>query len=191
MAGGAVNTPQLLMLSGIGDEQQLRRHGIAVHHHSPEVGRGLMDHFVAGLGYSVDDGSLFSAAGFSELVNYLLRRKGALTSCIEEAYGFVRSRSDLPLPDLEIMFSSAPFFDQGLVAPTEHAVILGAILLTPVSRGHITLRSADPTAKPSIDPRYLSDSAGVDRNAVLCGLRTCTALASAPSLYGAGTPAAS
>ncbi|WP_213933758.1 GMC family oxidoreductase [Rhodococcus sp. B50] len=182
VAGGAVNTPQLLMLSGIGDEQHLRRHGISVHHHLPEVGQGLTDHFVAGLGYSVDDGSLFSAGTISEFVNYLLRRKGTLTSCVEEAYGFVRSRPDLSVPDLEIFFSPAPFFDQGLVVPTQHTVIIGAILLAPVSRGQITLRSADHTVKPIIDPRYLSDSAGIDRNAMLEGLRLCSVLASAPSL---------
>ncbi|RZK74156.1 MAG: FAD-binding protein [Rhodococcus sp. (in: high G+C Gram-positive bacteria)] len=182
LASGAVNTPQLLMLSGVGDEQHLRRHGIAVHHHLPEVGRGLTDHFVSAFGYSVDDGSLFAADKIPELVNYLLRRKGMLTSNVEEAYGFARSRPDLPLPDLEILFAPAPFFEEGLVAPTAHAVVIGAVLLKPVSRGQITLRSADPAAKPVIDPRYLSDTDGIDRNAMLEGLRICAALASAPSL---------
>ncbi|MEU5842305.1 GMC family oxidoreductase N-terminal domain-containing protein [Rhodococcus sp. NPDC047139] len=182
VAGGTVNTPQLLMLSGIGDEQELRRHGIEVHHHLPEVGRGLTDHFVTGLGYSVEGGSLFSAGKLSELVKYLLRRKGTLTSCIEEAYGFVRSRPDLTLPDLEVCFSAAPFFGQGLVAPTEHAVVIAVALLRPVSRGEVRLRSADASEKPIIDPHYLSDKDGIDRNALLEGLRLCSALASVPAL---------
>ncbi|MDT2009713.1 hypothetical protein FXW78_48840 [Rhodococcus opacus] len=108
----------------------------------------------------------------------LLRLRGPRTSNVEEAYGFARSRPDLPLPDLEILFGPAPFFEEGLIAPTAHAVVL----LKPVSRGQITLRSADPAAKPVIDPRYLSDSDGIDRNAMLEGLRMCAALASAPSL---------
>ena len=105
-----------------------------------------------------------------------------LTSNVAEAYGFARSRPDLSLPNLEILFAPAPFFDEELVAPTAHAVVMGAILLKPVSRGQITLRSADPAAKPVIDPRYLSDSDGIDRNAMLEGLRICAALAAAPSL---------
>ena len=182
LAGGAVNTPQLLMLSGVGDEQQLRRHGITVLHHLPEVGRNLTDHFVSAFGYSVESGSLFAADKIPELVNYLVRRKGMLTSNVAEGYGFARSRADLPLPDLEILFAPAPFFEEGLVAPTAHAVVIGAILLKPASRGQITLRSADPAAKPVIDPCYLSDRDGVDRNAMMEGLRICSALASTPSL---------
>ncbi|SEC56495.1 GMC oxidoreductase [Rhodococcus jostii] len=129
-----------------------------------------------------DGGSLFAADKIPGLVNYLLRWKGMLTSNVEEAYGFARSRPDLPLPDLEILFAPAPFFEERLVAPTAHPVVIGVVLLEPVSRGQITLRSADPAGKPVIDPRYLSDSDGIDRNAMLDGLRICAALASAPSL---------
>ncbi|MFD4179709.1 GMC family oxidoreductase [Rhodococcus sp. NPDC058514] len=181
LSGGAINTPQLLMLSGIGDEQHLRGHGISVQHHLPEVGRNLTDHLVSMLGYSVESDSLFAAEKIPELVNYLVRRRGMLTSNVAEAYGFTRSRAELALPDLELIFGPAPFFDEGLVPATEHAAVIGTILLKPESRGEITLRSADHADKPIIDPRYLSDS-GVDRRAMLEGLRVCDALASAPAL---------
>ncbi|MFC7449727.1 GMC family oxidoreductase [Rhodococcus daqingensis] len=182
LAGGAINTPQLLMLSGIGDEQHLREHGIAVRHHLPEVGRNLTDHLVSMLGYRVESDSLFAAEKLPELVNYLVRRRGMLTSNVAEAYGFTRSREDLALPDLELIFGPAPFFDEGLVPATEHAAVIGTILLKPESRGEISLRSANHEDKPIIDPRYLSDSGGVDRRAMLEGLRVCEALASAPAL---------
>lgn len=182
LAGGAINTPQLLMLSGIGDETHLREHGIDVHHHRPEVGRNLSDHLVSMLGYRVEAGSLLTAERVPELVNYLTRRRGMLTSNVAEAYGFVRSREDVGLPDLELIFGPAPFFDEGLIAQTEHAAVIGSILLDPKSRGHIRLRSADPFDKPVIDPGYLSDSGGVDRQTMLAGLALCDKVASQPAL---------
>ncbi|WP_328394577.1 GMC family oxidoreductase [Nocardia sp. NBC_00416] len=170
LCGGAINTPQLLMLSGIGDEQQLRAHDIPVLRHSREVGRNLTDHLVSLIGFGVDSGTLFDAEKPRQLLDYLIRRRGMLTSNVGEAYGFVRSRPDLELPDLEIIFGPAPFFDEGIGIAPGHAVALGPILLKPRSRGTVTL-AADPAAKVLVDPNYLSDSEGADRAAVLEGLR--------------------
>ena len=118
-----------------------------------------------------------------ELLNYLIRRRGMLTSNVGEAYGFVRSRPELDLPDLELVFAPAPFFDEGLGDPYDgHAVVFGPILLKPHSRGSITLRSSDPMDKPIIDPRYLSDDAGVDRAALMSGLRMCAQIAESPAM---------
>jgi choline dehydrogenase-like flavoprotein len=105
-----------------------------------------------------------------------------LTSNVGEAYGFVRSRADLELPDLELIFAPAPFYDEALVPAAGHGVVFGPVLVAPESRGQITLRSADPHDKPVIDPRYLSDPGGVDRAAMLAGLRICAEIADAPSL---------
>ncbi|WP_068036618.1 GMC family oxidoreductase [Nocardia speluncae] len=171
LCGGAINTPQLLMLSGIGGEQQLRAHGIPVLHHIPDVGRNMSDHLVSLIGFGVDSGTLFDAEKPRQLLDYLLRRRGLLTSNVGEAYGFVRSRPDLELPDLEIIFGPAPFFDEGIGVAPGHAVALGPILLRPRSRGTVTLTGADPAAKPLVDPKYLSDSEGADRAALLEGLR--------------------
>jgi choline dehydrogenase-like flavoprotein len=183
VCAGAVNTPQLLMLSGIGDRDQLAEHGVEVAHHAPEVGRNLLDHLCTPVGFDVRHDSLFTAEKPLELVRYLLRRRGMLTSNIGEAYGFVRSRPDLELPDLELLFAPAPFFDEGLGDPYEgHAVVMGPILLRPESRGTITLASADPFAKPIIDPRYLSDPQGRDREAMMTGLRMTADIARAPAM---------
>lgn len=185
LCGGAINSPQLLMLSGIGDGPRLAEHGIETLVHAPDVGANLLDHFITALGFDVPDDSLFGAEKPLQLLNYFLRRRGMLTSNVGEAYGFVRSRTDLALPDLELLFAPAPFFDEGVGDPyTTHAVVLAAILLKPYSSGTITLRSADPKDKPIIDPRYLSDPDGADRAALMAGLRMCATIAQAQALKG-------
>jgi choline dehydrogenase len=182
LCAGAVGSPQLLMLSGIGDGEQLRAHGIEVVHHCPQVGENLQDHLAAVLGFQADGDTLFAAGKPMQIANYLIRRRGMLTSPAGEAYGFVRSHPHLSLPDLELFFGPGPFFDEGLVEPPGHAFTFGPILVKPRSRGRITLRSNDPTAKPIIDPRYLSDSDGTDRAAMMEGLRVCAEIAGAPPL---------
>jgi choline dehydrogenase len=118
-------------------------------------------------------------------VNYLVRRRGMLTSNVGEAYGFVKSHPDLELPDLELIFVPAPYFEEGIGDPYDrHAVVMATVLLKPRSQGAITLRSADPKDKPVIDPRYLSDDAGADRAALMAGLRMCADIAKSPALDG-------
>jgi choline dehydrogenase len=173
LCAGAVNSPQLLLLSGIGDRADLCAHGIEPLYHAPEVGKNLSDHLVAFLGFGVQGDSLFGASARRHTANYLLRRRGMLTSPLAEAYGFVRSDPALALPDIELLFAPGPLFDEGLAPPEGHAVALGSILLKPQSLGRISLRSADPTAKPVIDPAYLSDQEGRDRAAMMEGLRIC------------------
>lgn len=188
MSAGTVNTPQLLMLSGIGPQKHLSQLGIKTIHHSPQVGQNLQDHLMAVLGFDVEAKTLARAATPIQIVNYLTRRRGMLTSPAAEAYGFVRSDPHMSLPDLELFFGPGAFFDAGLGGlgePYLHdSVTLGTILLKPQSVGQITLRSCDPTAKPIIDPRYLSDSGGRDRKAMLEGLRICSKISDAPSLRG-------
>ncbi|BCI86573.1 hypothetical protein NIIDMKKI_17790 [Mycobacterium kansasii] len=109
LCGGAVNSPQLLMLSGIGDRDHLAEHGIETVYHAPEVGQNLLDHLVTPMGFDVAGDSLAAAEKPRQVLDYLLRRRGMLTSNVGEAYGFVRSRPDLALPDLELIFAPAPF----------------------------------------------------------------------------------
>ncbi|MET8875128.1 GMC family oxidoreductase N-terminal domain-containing protein [Nocardia sp. NPDC004604] len=183
LSAGTVNSPQLLMLSGIGDHRQLARLGIDTLHHAPQVGRNLCDHLVSVLGFDVNEPTLVRAGRPLHIADYLIRRRGMLTSPAPEAYGFVRSDPRLRLPDLELFFGPGPFFDAGLGEPYGHdAVSLGSILVKPHSTGHITLASSDPKAKPIIDPRYLSDSDGADRAAMMEGLRICARIAHAPAL---------
>ncbi len=183
LCGGAINSPQLLMLSGIGDRDQLAEHGVDVVQHAPDVGTNLLDHLVVPMGFDAPNDTLFAAEKPLQLVDYLVRRRGMLTSNVGEAYGFVKSRPDLELPDLELVFAPAPYFDEGIGDPyTGHAVVMGPILLKPHSRGTIKLRSSDPKDNPIIDPRYLTDDAGADRTALMAGLRICATIAQSPAL---------
>jgi choline dehydrogenase-like flavoprotein len=185
LAGGAVNSPQLLMLSGIGDRDQLASHGIDVLADLPDVGQNLLDHLAVPLGFDVDGDTMTGAEKPVQLANYLLRRRGMLTSNVAEAYGFVRSRPELDLPDLELIYVTAPFFEEGLGDPYDgHAVVMGPVLLKPRSRGNIALRSADPLDKPIIDPQYLSDDAGEDRAALLAGLQISARIAQSRAMSG-------
>ena len=183
LCAGAINSPQLLMLSGIGDRGQLAQHGVDVVHQAPEVGANLLDHLVVPMGFDVGNDTLFAAEKPLQLVNYLVRRRGMLTSNVGEAYGFVKSRPELELPDLELIFAPAPYFEEGVGDPYDHhAVVMGPILLKPQSRGTITLRSADPKVKPIIDPGYLTDDAGADRAALMSGLRMSAEIAKSAAL---------
>jgi choline dehydrogenase len=183
LCAGAINTPQLLMLSGIGDRDQLAEHGIDLVHHAPEVGQNLKDHLVVPMGFEVSCDSLVAAEKPRHLINYLVRRRGMLTSNVGEAYGFVRSRPELDVPDLELIFAPAPFFDEAVGEPySGHAVVMGPILLKPKSSGTISLASADPKDKPIIDPRYLSDDAGEDRAALMEGLRITARIGESPTM---------
>jgi choline dehydrogenase len=185
LCGGAINSPQLLMLSGIGARDYLAEHGIDVVRDAPGVGANLLDHLVVPLGFEVPNDTLLAAEKPLELVNYLVRRRGMLTSNVGEAYGFVKSRPDLELPDLELIFAPAPYFEEGIGDPSDrHAVVMGPILLKPRSKGTITLRSADPSDKPIIDPAYLTDDAGADRAALMAGLRMCAVIAKSAALKG-------
>jgi choline dehydrogenase-like flavoprotein len=185
LCAGAINSPQLLMLSGIGERGQLAQHDVDVVCEAPDVGANLLDHLVVPMGFDVPNDTLFAAEKPLELVNYLVRRRGMLTSNVGEAYGFVKSRPDLEWPDLELIFAPAPYFEQGIGEPYDrHAVVMGPILLKPQSRGTITLRSADPKVKPIIDPGYLTDDAGADRAALMSGLRMCADIAKSAALNG-------
>lgn len=187
LCGGAVNTPQLLMLSGIGDPEHLAEFGIDVVAASPEVGSNLTDHLIAGLVTDAREDTLFDAERPAEVARYLLRRRGMLTSNVAEAYGFVRTRPELPLADIEILFAPVAYVGEGLVKPPGHGLTVGAILLQPKSSGRITLASADPATKPLIDPRYLSDERGEDRATLLAGLAICEQILRAPALAALGT----
>jgi choline dehydrogenase len=174
LSGGAVNTPQLLMLSGIGDATELARHGIEVVVDSPEVGKNLRDHLVAFLAVdSKNPDTLFDAEKLGQVGAYLARKRGMLTSNVAEAYGFVRTKPNLALPDIEIIFAPVAFIAEGLLGATSHGLTVGAILLRPESAGTVTLASADPLAKPVIDPRYLTDASGADRATLVAGLDVC------------------
>lgn len=193
LAGGAINTPQLLLLSGIGPADALAGLGICPVVDAPEVGRNLQDHLVAGLAPAAHGGTLHTATRARHLAPYLARRRGMLTSNVAEAYGFVRTPvadevgMAADLPDIEIIFAPVPYVGEGLVPTPGEGLTVGAILLRPRSRGEIRLASTAPTAAPIIDPRYLSDPEGVDERTMLTGLAECERLLRMPSLRAVTT----
>ncbi|MGQ0840364.1 GMC family oxidoreductase [Actinokineospora sp.] len=171
LAGGAINSPQLLMLSGIGPAEHLRAVGIEVAVALPGVGENLHDHPAAPV--------IWTTKGTTDLVDYstparLLQwqttGRGPLTSNVGEAGGFLRTRDDLAAPDMQFHVAPTMFYDNGLREPTAPGFTSAATLVAPLSRGTLRLHSADPRWRPVIDPAYYTDPADLD--ATIAGCRT-------------------
>ncbi|MCC8243207.1 GMC family oxidoreductase [Saccharothrix luteola] len=170
VSGGTYNSPQLLMLSGIGPAAALGALGIPVVVDQPEVGQNLQDHTLVPLIYPHEHPISMLAAGLpANVEQFTTEGRGPLTSNGPEAGGFARSRGGLPAPDLELLAAPVMFVDNGLGVPTDHALTFGPSLLTPQSRGSVTLASDDPTAKPRIVHDYFAERSDLD--AVVAGLR--------------------
>ena len=171
LSGGAIDTPKLLLLSGIGPPDELERHGIAIRHELPGVGRNLRDHLANGILATVDAETLWSAERPRHLLAWLLFGRGPLTSNVAEAAAFVRLGAGATAPELELIFAPVLFEEEGTVPPSADGVTVATVLLQPASVGEVRLGSADPLAAPEIDPRYLTDPGGRDARLVLDGLR--------------------
>ena len=163
LSGGAVNSPHILLLSGVGPPDQLRAAGVDPVVDLPGVGANLIDHLATGIvrGTSRTD-TLVAAETPRQLAGYLLKRRGLLTSNVGEAHAFFRSRDELEDPDLELVFAPVPYLDHGATVPAGHGYTIGVVLLQPMSSGTVTLASANPFAHPRIDPAYLSDPGDLD-----------------------------
>ncbi len=170
LSAGTVNSPQLLMLSGIGDADQLRAAGVEPGHELVGVGANLQDHLAAGIVVHCPKPVTLAGAGSrAQLVRFLLARRGMLTSSVDEAIAFVRSDPALAAPDLELIWLPVPFLGEGLTPAPAHGLTLAVLFLQPDSRGDIRLASADPAEPPVIDPGYLT--AESDLRGLLAGLR--------------------
>ncbi|HVB45718.1 MAG TPA: GMC family oxidoreductase N-terminal domain-containing protein [Streptosporangiaceae bacterium] len=163
LSGGAVNSPQLLMLSGIGPADHLREHGIAVVVDSPGVGANLSDHpIVTALWATPKVRGLAELAGPRNLLRWQYTHSGPMTTNIAQAGGFTKSDSGLPAPDIQWHVLPVPFRNGGLADPTDRGMSVLVTLVDVQSRGRITLRGADPRHKPLIDPAYLADPTDLD-----------------------------
>jgi choline dehydrogenase len=164
LCGGALNSPQLLMLSGIGPAAMLHRHGIALKAESPEVGRNLQDHLdICTLQRCTQPVSYDKTNDVAIALNYYLRRQGPGTSNIAEAGGFLRSRlAEDERPDLQFHFVPAQLDDHGRNRLPGYGYTLHACFLRPRSRGELGLVSANAADKVRIDAGYLSDAEGHD-----------------------------
>jgi len=170
LSGGAINSPHLLMLSGIGPGAHLREHGIDVVVDSPGVGQNLQDHPVGGLMYYTQRTTdLAGQLSMRNLLRWKATGKGPLASNIGEAGGYFASRDDLADPDIQIFVVPTGFYDNGEHEPVRNAATVAACLVRVESKGHIRLRSADPTWHPEIDPAYFDDRTDLD--AMVAGAR--------------------
>jgi choline dehydrogenase len=170
VSAGAVNSPQLLMLSGIGPADHLIETGIDVVADSPGVGANLSDHPVLPVIWSTPRlRGLWEKTGMAGALRWRLTHRGPLTSNVAESGGFAHSEPSLPAPDLQLHVLPAPFTDQGLADPVQRAMTVLVGLVDVRSRGRIGLRSADPRHRPAIDPGYLSDDG--DTRALMAGLK--------------------
>src|ERR671918_589738 len=153
---GAYNSPQLLMLSGLGRPAELEQLQIEVVAEVPQMGLNLHDHPNAGMVYAIDDEvSLFGALNEENLALFETEGRGPLTSNLAEVGGFARTRDGLEAPDVQFHFVPGRFESEGLVPGAGHGFSLGACVLKPKSRGYVALGSPDPTAKPLIVHNYL------------------------------------
>jgi choline dehydrogenase len=170
LSGGAVNSPQLLMLSGIGPAEHLIEMGIDVVAESRGVGQNLSDHPVLPVIWSTPRiRGLWEKAGHANLLRWRLTHRGPLASNVAESGGFAHSEPGLPAPDLQLHVLPAPYTNQGLDDPAQRAMTVLVGLVDVASRGRIRLRSADPRHRPAIDPGYLSDER--DSRALAAGLK--------------------
>ena len=183
---GAFQTPQLLMLSGVGDAAELAKHNIALVHHLPGVGKNLHDHpdFVFGFRSDKPHFTGLTFAGIGRIIKSIFQfrreRRGSMTSNIAECGGFLKTRPDLKLPDIQLHFCMAVVNDHGRTPFFGSGFSCHVCLLRPKSRGSVWLQSADPMQPPAIDPNFFGDPD--DLEAMVAGFKTTKRLLDAPAL---------
>ena len=187
LAAGAIGSPWLLQLSGIGPADHLREAGVEPRIELPGVGENLQDHPYVVCVWETDlGGTLLDAEKPRELANLLLRRTGLLTSNVAEGTIFTRTRPGLPAADLQMHFGPVFFVDHGFTEHDRHAYSLVPILVTPKSRGHVRLKSADPLEHPAILGNHLTEPEDVAT--LVAGVKLARRLAATePLASGTGT----
>jgi choline dehydrogenase len=188
LSAGAFQSPQLLLLSGIGPASELRQHGIDVVQDLSGVGHNLQDHLeviVETRARSRVGISLHPTAWLRAIANlgrYLFQRKGEFTSNVVEAGGFVKSAADEAIPDLQWHFGPAPNVEHGfklLPLLQRYGYIVYVYDMRPLSRGRVSLRNADPLADPVIDPNYLGEPRDLEK--LLRGVKLTRQLLAQPA----------
>jgi choline dehydrogenase len=157
LSGGSINSPQTLMLSGVGPADHLRAMDIPVIADLPGVGQNLMDHLLIGIEYECREPiGLHKADNVKNILKYLLFKRGPLTSNVGEAAAFLKTDSSQPAPNIELIFAPVFYMDNGFKNPDLHGFSIGVALQKPESKGRIRLKSKDPFAAPAIQPNYLA-----------------------------------
>ncbi len=181
LCGGAINTPQLLQLSGVGDGARLQAMGIAPLHDSPAVGRNLQDHLAVSYFYGSSVPTLNDQLGpflgkVKAAMRYAFTRRGPLSMSVNQGGGFVRSDPSQPVPNLQLYFNPVsytrtPLTDRKLLSPDPFSAFLISFnACRPTSRGELHIASTDPTVAPSIRPNYLSTQRDLDEARAGCRL---------------------
>ena len=191
LCAGALQSPQILMLSGIGEHRQLLENGIAVQHELPGVGMHLHDHpdvvqvtnapklkDLFGISLS---GALQALQGIQE---WRRHRTGLLTTNFAEAGGFIKSSPDEPTPDLQLHFVIGKLVDHGRKTVFGHGYSAHVCLLRPLSRGSVRLDGKDPLTPPRVDPNFLGERDDMDR--MVRGFRILRHILAQPVLAGHG-----
>jgi choline dehydrogenase len=184
LAGGAFNSPQLLLLSGVGPADELRAIGVAVVHDLPGVGKNLQDHLnVNILQYAQPkttlDGKAKLLPSMAVALQWALYRTGPGTSNVAEAGAFVVSGLGAATPDIQFHFIPAQVFDHARTTLDGFGVTLHSCVLRPQSRGEVRLASSDPLAAPAINPNYLASS--YDLKILIDGIRRGRDILAAPA----------
>jgi choline dehydrogenase-like flavoprotein len=186
LAGGAFNSPQLLMLSGIGDPVELGRHRITVRHALPGVGKNLQDHLDFIISYQSKQTDLFGigAVGMVNLIKAIFEwrktGKGMIATPFAEGAGFIKSSPDLDRPDLQLHFVISMVDDHARKLHLGYGFSCHVCVLRPKSRGEVGLNDADPLSAPRIDPKFLSDPD--DAALMLKGVKKMRQIMHAPAL---------
>ena len=177
LAAGAINSPQLLQLSGVGDPAHLQSLGIQVEHALPAVGEGLADHYAVRIAARVRGARSLNERAHGarlalEALKYAFARRGLLAAPVAHAYGFVPAREDSPRADLQLLFAPASY-DGGRMGQArlerEPGMTCGVAQLRPHSRGYVRIALPDATASPEIQPNFLADER--DLAALVAGVR--------------------
>lgn len=186
LSAGAFNSPQLLMLSGIGPADHLRDHGIKVVSDRPAVGSDLQDHIDYVSSWETESRSFIgnSLEGTLNMVKAMIehrrKRTGVMTTPYAEAGGFWTVQPDAPAPDVQWHFVPAMLEDHGRTSVKGHGFSLHACVLRPESRGTVRLASADAADAPAIDPNFLDDDR--DMAVLRAGVRLSHRIVEAPPL---------
>ncbi len=187
LCAGALQSPQILMLSGIGPHAHLLENGIATLHDLPGVGQNLQDHPDVVLVVDAPQAKdLFGlslsglVSGIKGVLEWRKHRSGMLTTNFAEAGGFIKSQPTEPIPDLQLHFVVGKLVNHGRTTVLGHGYSCHVCLLRPRSRGSVQLDSKDPLALPLIDPNFLGDRDDMDR--LLRGFKLMRHLLSQPAL---------
>ncbi len=181
LCGGAYNSPQLLMLSGVGPAEHLTMREVEVVLDQPAVGENLSDHPATyGVWTTPEPESLLLALEPAAVEEFEASQTGPLTSNLAEAGGFARVGGGAPAPDIQFHVAALQIVEEGLGDPDAHGLWVSPCLLTPETRGSVRLASKDPTARPVIRNRFYEEPADMAR--MLDGLRLMEEICGQPAI---------